>query len=142
MFKKIKNFFNKRKIENYRIYTINYDNMKNDKTILTFQDFYIKTGVMLSIEKIVETSQYHKYHYKNLRANKNTCLKIRELLKHNLLNTKNKYKRMYKEKYLLNMLAVDDLYWGPYVDDSINDDKIIVLLPTHKDFVIVTEEML
>ena len=125
MLKFINKYF--RKIEIYKLTPA----ILHDKKILCYGDLYNKLNVF--------NSEVKKYHYKNIRCNVYTLKKIENLLKNNLLNTKNKYSRMYKEPKLLSILAFDNLMYAPFVDESVPNDCIIKLLDGHKKYIPIDE---
>ena len=137
MFDKIKKIFNKNK--ELMKFKINLNEFKDNKDIICYEGLYKALGIVEAIDKIRSENKLGKYHYKNVRANKKTCEKIEELLKYNLLNTKNKFKKMYKEKYLLSMFSMDCLMWAPFLQDDIEDNEIVVILPENKDFINVEQ---
>lgn len=133
MFKLFKN-----KKDTFRSYTL--DNLFNDKKILSWEDVYIKTGILDHVKEIND-KETGKYHYKNVRANENTINKIDDFLLDNLLHTKNKYSRMYKEHYLKSKHAMDSLCWAPFSDEKIKDNVIVMLLPDNKDFTMQSKDI-
>ena len=139
MFDKIKKIFSKNKdlVE----FDIDFNKFKDNKDIVCYDELYKALEIMKTVDKIRSENNLGKYHYKNIRTNKKTCEKIEELLKYNLLNTKNKFKKRYKEKYLLSMFSMDCLMWSPFIQDDIKDDKIVIILPENKDFTEVEKGM-
>lgn len=117
-------------------------NIYKNKKLISFWDFYQAIGVNTFIEEMIKQNNFKKYHYHNIQANVDTCKKIDDFLKNNLLHTKNKYSKHYTEKVLLNMAAMDSLQWSPKMEDDIPDDTIRVILPGNKKYIEVTKEML
>lgn len=138
MFNKLLNLFKNNK---YVFIKPEEDFYKNKK-IICYVDLYNLFGVMPYIEDMVEKSEFRKFHNKNIRANNNTIKKFDDFIRNNLIHTKNKYSKIYKEKYLLSMAAMDALEWAPFIDNSLENDIIKIVLPESKDFVKVTKEML
>ena len=118
------------------------ENLYKNKEIMCYIDLYNLFGVMSYIEDMVEKSEFKKFHNKNIRANSITIKKFDDFIRNNLIHTKNKYSKIYKEKYLLSMAAIDALQWAPFIDNSLENDIIKIILPESKDFVKVTKEML
>lgn len=138
MFFNIKNLFKKK----YVYFNIDSNVFTSDKIPVCYNDFYVKTGVSIKIDEIRTKNINGKYHYKNIRANKKTIEKIENSLRSNLINTKNKWSKVYKKDKLSSMASWDFLMFAPFVDDSVPDDKIMVLEPAHKEFIEVTPEMM
>ena len=113
-----------------------------NKKIISFWDLYQVIGLSTLIEELTKVSEFKKYHYHNIQANVDTCKKLDDFIKNNLVYTKNKYSKHYTEKVLLNMAAMDSLQWSPKMEDDLPDDTIRVILPTNKKFVKVTKDML
>ncbi len=113
-----------------------------------YKDFIISTEVLnkkpicygdvfkiLKLDKEVEKLCLDgKYHYKNIRANSNTIKLLDTKIEYNLLKTKNMYSKIYKEKALKTMAAYDRLMFAPKEDNTIKDNIIRILLPTHKNY--------
>lgn len=137
MFEKIKSLFKKK---NYFV-DIKFDSEKyiKDKNVVCYSDFYTITGILDIIKQQNVENNLGQYHYKNIQANKKTCEAIYNLLKYNLKNTKNKFKRMYKDEYLDKQIAMDNLMWAPFINDRVEDNVIKVLLPNHSEFMKVEE---
>jgi hypothetical protein len=107
-----------------------------------FWDLYQKAGINTYIEQMTKLNEFGKYHYSNIQANYDTCIKLDKFVTNNLVNTKNRYSRMYTEKVLKNMAAMDSLQWSPKMQDDLPDDVIRIILPGNKKYVEVTKEML
>ena len=118
------------------------------KRKLTYQDFVITSDILknkpvcygelfkaLQMEKAIQALCIKgKYHYMNVRANSSTINMLNNALTHNLCKTKNKYKRAYKEKALIQMSAFDNLMYAPKTDERISDNIIRLLLPNNKEY--------
>jgi len=141
MFNFVKKIFNKTKSDSV-IIKIDYSLLEKQKDILNYEDVYKKIGIWNYIIQMAEENEFKKFHYKNIQANTKTYEKLQEILKDNLLHTKNRFSRMYKEKYLLNSHALDSLQWSPYTNNKLNDDEIKIILPNNPEFVKVTKEMM
>ena len=102
------------------------------KKILCYADLYTSLGIIKAIQDTYKGDK--KYHYANLRASKHTIKKIEEVFKHNILNTNNKFKRLYKEDKLISMHLFDCMLWSPYEDCTCADNTIVLLLPNHPEF--------
>ena len=137
MFNFIKNFFKK----TTNIYNINDKTYKNKK-ILCYYDLYKNVGIMNDIEKMIEKNEFKKYHYANIQANYNTILKLDSLIRDNLKKTKNKWSRMYKTNILESMAAMDALQWAPKINNDLENDQVLIILPNNKNFINVTKDML
>ena len=122
-----------------KLYTITKA-ILDDKKIICYHDLYTKIGIMIDIEEMIKQNKFRKYHYQNIQANYKTIRKLDELIRFNLVNSKNKYTRMYNKQHLANMAAMDGLQWSPKVNNSLEDDVIRVILPNNKEFVNVTEK--
>ena len=66
--------------------------------------------------------------------------KIMQTLKYNVVKTKNKYSKMYKEQKLHSMVAFDSLMFGPSIREDIKDDYIKIILPGDKNYKNVKKE--
>lgn len=137
MFKWLKKKFEKKEV----LITLN-DSIFKDKKIISFWDLYQKAGINRYIEQMTKLNEFGKYHYSNIQANYDTCIKLDKFVTNNLVNTKNRYSRMYTEKVLKNMAAMDSLQWSPKMQDDLPDDVIRIILPGNKKYVEVTKEML
>ena len=122
-----------------KLYTITKA-ILDDKKIICYYDLYTKIGIAVDIEEMIKQNEFRKYHYQNIQANYKTIRKLDELIRFNLVNSKNKYTRMYNKQYLASMAAMDGLQWSPKVNNSLEDDVIRVILPNNKEFVNVTEK--
>lgn len=111
-----------------------------DKTLVCYSDLYKKLGLFSKLEELKVSNNESKYHYKNVRANEKTITKIGLALKDNLINTKNKWSRIYKKTKLGSMAAWDSLMFAPFSDEKIKDDTIVILAPTDKDYTKFSEE--
>lgn len=138
MFNKLLNLFKNNKY----VFIKPEENFYENKNVICYVDLYNLFGVMPYIEDMVEKSEFGKFHNKNIKANSNTIKKFDNFIRNNLIHTKNKYSKIYKEKYLLSMAAMDALQWAPFIDNSLENDIIKIVLPESKDFVKVTKEML
>jgi len=137
MFESFKNFFKKKK--DYIVFNIDFDKYTNNNKVLCYEDFYKVTGILETIEEIRKANNQGKYHYKNVQANSETYKKIEEVLKYNLIKTKNKFSKFYKETYLTKKFAWDCLMWSPYTNEKLQYGEIKILLPNNKEFVKVKE---
>ena len=140
MFELIKKLFKPK--PTFIILNIDYKPLKRNKNILTYESFYEAVGVWPYLMEMVEKSEFKKFHYKNIQANTNTYKKIQEMLRDNLLHTRNKYSKHYKEKYILNMQAMDSLQWSPYTNNNLKDDEIKILFDNNEEYVQVTKDMI
>ena len=86
------------------------------------------------------TKLIDKYHVDNIRCNSKTYDKIMQTLKYNVVKTKNKYSKMYKEQKLHSMVAFDSLMFGPSIREDIKDDYIKIILPGDKNYKNVKKE--
>lgn len=112
----------------------------NDKKIYCFGELYEKLGLDTYIEEMKKSNEFNKYHVDNIRCNSKTYTKIIQMLKYNLIKTKNKYSKMYKEPKLNTMVAFDALAFGPSIKEDIENDCIKVILPGNKDYKNVKKE--
>lgn len=113
----------------YKDFTI--DNTVLNRKAVSYGDIFIKSGLH---EYILNNYPGGKYHYKNIRANSSTINLLDTALETNLIKTKNKYSKFYKEKALKYMAAFDRLMYAPFVDETIPDNTLRMLLPNHKEF--------
>lgn len=137
MFDFIKKFFPKKE----KIYKLSND-IFNNKKILSYEDLYENVNIMQDIKAMIEQNEFKKYHYQNIQANYNTIMKCDELIRFNLIKTKNKYSRVYTEHYLKQMVAMDSLLWAPKTNNALEDNCILVILPGNKNFINITKGML
>lgn len=114
----------------YRDFNITTDILKNKK-IICYGNLFLTLGMEDLVKNLCIRG---KYHYANIRANKNTIKSLDKVLEKNLCKTKNKYSKAYKEQALINMAAFDRLMYGPKEDNSLADNIIRVLLPNHKKY--------
>lgn len=126
--------------KDYFVYELENLLDKPDKTLVCYADLYKKLGIFLKLEELKVVSHESKYHYKNVRANEKTITKIEAALKNNLIKTKNKWSKVYKETKLTSMAAWDSLMFAPFCDNKIKDDVIVVLDPTNKEYTKLSEE--
>lgn len=106
------------------------DTVLNKKAV-SYGDIFVKAGLH---EYILNNYPDSKYHYKNIRANSSTVSLLDTTLETNLIKTKNKYSKFYKEKALKYMAAFDRLMYAPFVDETVPDNTLRMLLPNHKEF--------
>lgn len=130
-----KNLFSKKTVS----FKITDEVMKN-KRILFYEDLFKVLGITTVLEELRAENENKKYDYKNVRANNCTIQKINAFLTNNLVYTKNKWSKMYKEQKLHVIASFNQLMWSPFTDNTIADDEIIVLKPKHKNFTQVTPE--
>ena len=130
-----KNLFSKKTLS----FKITNEVMKN-KRILFYEDLFKVLGMTAAIEELRAENENKKYHYKNIRANNCTIQNLNGFLTNNLVYTKNKWSKMYKEQKLHSIASFNHLMWSPFTDNTIADDEIVVLKPNHKDFTQVTTE--
>ncbi|MBR2240134.1 MAG: hypothetical protein IKO49_01100 [Bacilli bacterium] len=116
------------------------DVIYSDKKIYCFGDLYQKLGLDKYIEQMKKSNNFNKYHVDNIRCNSKTYTKIMQMFKYNLIKTKNKYSKMYKEPKLHSMIAFDALAFGPSIKDDIEDNYIKVILPGDKNYRNVKKE--
>ena len=114
---------------------IHCDEYVNNKTIVSYEDFYIKSGVL----DLVKTTSDGKYHYSNIQANEETIREIDDTLQHNLVKTKNKYSRMYKKNILESRAAMDRLIWAQKINNNVKSGFIKILLPQNEEDTEVTK---
>lgn len=110
------------------------DIIYSDKKIYCFGDLYQKLGLDQYIEQMKKSNEFNNYHVDNIRCNSKTYTKIMQMLKHNLIKTKNKYSRMYKEPKLHSMIAFDSLAFGPSIKEDVEDNCIKIILPGDKNY--------
>lgn len=130
-----KNLFSKKTLS----FKITDEVMKN-KRILFYEDLFKVLGMTAALEELRAENENKKYNYKNVRANNCTIQKINAFLTNNLVYTKNKWSKMYKEQKLHVIASFNQLMWSPFTDNTIADDEIVVLKPNHKNFTQVTPE--
>ncbi len=130
-----KNLFSKKTVS----FKITDEVMKN-KRILFYEDLFKVLGITTVLEELRAENENKKYDYKNVRANNCTIQKINAFLTNNLVYTKNKWSKMYKEQKLHVIASFNQLMWSPFTDNTIADDEIVVLKPKHKNFTQVTPE--
>ena len=107
------------------------DSIYSDKKIYCFAELY---------EQMKKSNEFDKYHVDNIRCNSKTYDKIMQTLKYNVVKTKNKYSKMYKEQKLHSMVAFDSLMFGPSIREDIKDDYIKIILPGDKNYKNVKKE--
>lgn len=113
---------------------IDYTPFQKDKSIICYEDFYIKSGVYEYINEMVKANNGKKYHYSNIQANETTINMIDELIEEHLVKTKNKYSKVFKEDYLKTMAAMDRLQWSPKINNTIRNDFIKIILPGNPEY--------
>ena len=116
------------------------DSIYSDKKIYCFAELYEKLGLDKYIEQMKKSNEFDKYHVDNIRCNSKTYDKIMQTLKYNVVKTKNKYSKMYKEQKLHSMVAFDSLMFGPSIREDIKDDYIEIILPGDKNYKNVKKE--
>lgn len=104
-----------------------------NKTLCTFSDLYEASGVVVYITEMSK-NQEGKYHVDNIRVNKKTYEKIKEILHTNILSKKNKWAKMYRSKKLETEHSFDCLLFAPKIDESVPNDVIYIYLPGHKEY--------
>ena len=113
----------------YKDFTIN--NTVLNRKAVSYGDIFVKSGLY---EYILSNYPDGKYHYKNIRANSSMVNLLDTTLETNLIKTKNKYSKFYKEKALKYMAAFDRLMYAPFIDETVPDNTLRMLLPNHKEF--------
>lgn len=116
------------------------DSIYSDKKIYCFAELYEKLGLNKYIEQMKKSNEFDKYHVDNIRCNSKTYAKIMQTLKYNIVKTKNKYSKMYKEPKLHSMVAFDSLMFGPSIREDVKDDYIKIILPGDKNYKNVKKE--
>ena len=106
----------------------------NNTKLCTFNDLFCALGADLEIKKLKDISKTDTYHIDNLRVNQKTFDKIDNMLLKNLLSKKNKYARVYKEKYLRTQHSFDSLMFAPHIDNSIKDNVLYIIKPGNSEF--------
>lgn len=104
---------------------IDFEKLDSDMSIISYEDFYEKTGILNYIKGI--TNKEGKYHYSNIQANEFTINMIDDMLKTHLIKGKNKYSRIYKKNVLETMSAMDRLMWSPKRNNTIDNLTIKVI---------------
>lgn len=112
----------------------------SDKHIYCFGDLYEKLGINKFIEEMKAKNTFNKYHIDNIRCNSITYNKLMEMFKYNLIKTKNKYSKTYKEPKLRTMIAFDSLAFGPAIREEVKTNYIKVILPGDKEYRTVIKE--
>lgn len=135
------NWFKKKSNKNQIIINID-ENIFKDKKILCFCDLYQKLGINDYITQMTRANQFGKWHYKNIQANYETCQKLDKLIRNNLVETKNRYSKLYAKKILETMAAMDSLQCSPKISDDLIDDTIRIILPGDNNYTDVTKEMI
>lgn len=116
------------------------ESVLNDTKLCCFGDLYEACGLTPYINKMKKASGIKdNYHIDNIRMNQATYDTLCTLLKTNLKSKKNKWAKVYKDKKLESMFAYDTLCFGPYIDNSIKNNTICVILPGHKEFKTVND---
>lgn len=111
-----------------------------NKKIYSHEDFYKELGLLTYFEEMRKQSKFDRFHIYNVRANYDTCMRIYNFIQDNLLHTKNKYSKMYKEKPLKMIAAQDFLIWSPKTTDTLKDNIIQVILPGDKEYTEVQKD--
>ena len=101
----------------------------NSNKICTFNDLFCALGADIEIKKLRAISKTDTYNIANLRVNQKTFDKIDSFILNNLLSKKNKYAKMYKEKYLRTQHSFDSLAFAPTIDDSVKDNVLYIIKP-------------
>lgn len=120
----------KKKDETYHEFKV--EKLYNNKKLYSWEDIFKETGLFETIKNLNEGNS--KYHYRNIRANEKTINKLDDMLLKNLIETKNKFSKVYTKEYLRKKHSMDSLCFAPSIDETIKDDIIILLLPNNKDF--------
>lgn len=115
----LKNLFKKTYID------IDISSLYQNKNICVYSDLYTFYHMYSYLAE-------KKYHYTNIRANKQTVELIESKLDENLFKTKNKYNKLYTFKYLQQMAGMDKLVFAPYIDNTIKNNTIRILFPNNK----------
>lgn len=118
----------------YIDFEITEDIYKNKK-LLCLEDVYTELGMLPDLNTVAGLSSTEKFDYHNIRANKDTQDKIYDAIKYNLIKTKNKYSRAYKEKYLESMCAMNFLCFSPFTDNTIPNEIIRLYTVENPDFI-------
>lgn len=134
------NNFIKRLFKKDSVYIHLPESIFKDKKILSYEDFYKKSGILEYTEKMRKENKYNTYHVDNVRANNETQQKILAFITNNLITTKNKYSKMYTEKKLRVNISFEALIFGPSTDESVKNNYIKILKPFNKQYKLVTEE--
>ena len=134
------NNFIKRLFKKDSVYIHLPESIFKDKKILSYEDFYKKSGVLEYTEKMRKENKYNTYHVDNVRANNKTQQRILAFITDNVVNTKNKYSKIYTEKKLRTNISFESLIFSPSTDESVKDNYIKILKPFNKQYKQVTEE--
>lgn len=120
----------KKKDKTYQEFEI--EKLYNNKKLYSWEDVFKETGIFEIIKSLNKNDS--KYHFRNIRANEKTINKLDDMLLKNLIETKNKFSKVYAKEYLKKKHSMDTLCFAPSIDESIKDDIIKLLLPNDKDF--------
>ena len=135
MFKKLLEYFKRKKtFMDFKV----TNSILLKKTVNCYGELYKELGIEDYIKDKIVTDQ--KYHYKNIRANTYTIRLIEDNLKHNLTTKKNKWTKMFKKEKLDSMFAFDALMFSPYIDETVPNATIRIILPSNKKFVELKED--
>lgn len=135
MFKKVLQYFKRKKtFMDFKV----TDSIFLKKTVNCYGELYKELGIEDYIKDKIVTNQ--KYHYKNIRANSYTIKFIEDNLKHNLITKKNKWAKFLKKEKLDSMFAFDALMFSPYIDETIPNTIIRIILPSNKEYVEIKED--
>ncbi len=134
------NNFIKRLFKKDSIHIYLPESIFKDRKILSYEDFYKKSGVLEYTEKMRKENKYNTYHVDNVRANNKTQQRILAFITDNVVNTKNKYSKIYTEKKLRTNISFESLIFSPSTDESVKDNYIKILKPFNKQYKQVTEE--
>lgn len=134
------NNFIKRLFKKDSVYIHLPESIFKDRKILSYEDFYKKSGVLEYTEKMRKENKYNTYHVDNVRANNKTQQRILTFITDNVVNTKNKYSKIYTEKKLRVNISFESLVFSPSTDESVKDNYIKILKPFNKQYKQVTEE--
>ena len=135
MFKKLLEYFKRKKtFMDFKV----TNSILLKKAVNCYGELYKELGIDDYIKNKIVTDQ--KYHYKNIRANTYTIRLIEDNLKHNLTTKKNKWTKMFKKEKLDSMFAFDALMFSPYVDETVPNATIRIILPSNKKFVELKED--
>lgn len=108
------------------------EDLYKNKNILSFVDIYDSLGIENCINCIIAKTKESKLDYSNIRANEKTIQKLYDLVKENVLKSKNK--KFFTKKVKETACAMDFLMYSPYTDDTVEDDSIVILKPNHKKY--------
>lgn len=135
MFKKVLQYFKRKKtFTDFKV----TDSIFLKKTVNCYGELYKELGIEDYIKNKIVINQ--KYHYKNIRANSYTIKFIEDNLKHNFMTKKNKWTKLLKKEKLDSMFAFDALMFSPYIDETIPNTIIRIILPSNKEYVEIKED--